>query len=88
VNPHYDWYDQKRRAIYGGRTEERRVREYDEKRKLQTPTHHPDRPRLAVLRGYMRLGAARLKFLGQPDKYHRRFRREEMLKRAKGGRVV
>ena len=87
-DPHYDRFDTKRRAVYGGGSELARVKEYDQKRALQTPVRHPDRPRLAVLRLELGAGARRLGLLGHPEKFNRKWRKAQLYARADGHRVV
>lgn len=90
---HYERYDTKRRVLLGGSSEDRLAREYDRWRATQTPTQHPHRARLAVLRGLLRIAAGRVYAVAHAkrppswDTNHRGFRFKYLRARAKGESV-
>lgn len=94
VDPHYAWFDTKRRVVAGGAAERATVQEYDRLRATQTRTRHPHRARLAVLRVGLRLLAGRLWTIAHTrrppawGRFRRGWRREELIRRAQGERIV
>lgn len=88
---HYDWFDTRKRLMFAGRTEQEVVQEYDKWRATQSKTSHPHRVRLAYLRGQLFAGSVRLSKMTELDKqhkFHRFWRKRELLERAKGRRFV
>jgi hypothetical protein len=100
VNPmRYDWFLNRKVAIFGnGYVERTIVKQYDKYRATQTPTGHPHRAQLAVLRKALRLLAGRVYTVAhnQPRKngkpswnvQHRGWRYQQLIHRAQGQRFV
>jgi GH24 family phage-related lysozyme (muramidase) len=94
VDPHhYDWYDHTRRQTPHGLYRESYVAQrYDQLRRLQTPTKHPNRAELATLRDLAGWFAARLATVAGASAsgwkpYHRQWRHDLLAKRQGGARV-
>lgn len=91
---HYAWFDTTKRLLLGRTSELALVQEYDRLRATQTPTKHPNRARLAVLRKLLRLAARRVWVVshakGKPSwgVSHRGWRWQELTKRAQGKSAV
>ncbi len=86
-DPHYDWFDTKKRLIFGRGTEADKVKAYDEARK----NPHSHRARLRVLRLQLKAGSARLSKMLEMDKehkFHRYWRKRELKERSQGHRFV
>lgn len=101
--PRYDWYPNLKFNIFGnGYVERTIVKRYDRLRAQQTPTKHPHRAELAVLRKALDLLAKRVYRVshkqlvkkgpkkGKPSwgLYHRGWRFQQLIHRAQGQRVV
>lgn len=89
---HYGWFDTTKRIMAGGASELSTVLEYDKLRATQTKTKHPNRPRLAVLRSRCQVLGMRVAAIEKASHvkglYHRGWRRDQLLARAKGQRLV
>lgn len=88
----YDLFDDVKRSLIGGATERATVEEYDKWRATQSRTHHPHRPRLAILRIRLRLLAGRLERVTEREgkRLHpnQAWRLRELRDRANGLRLV
>jgi hypothetical protein len=89
-DPHYAWFDTQKRLVLGGMSEVALVREYDRLRAMQ----HPNKARLAALRVRLRVGASRLWLIAHAErppswgKFYRGMRREQLIRRAQGHRII
>lgn len=89
-DPHYAWFDTQKRLVLGGMSEVALVREYDRLRAMQ----HPNKARLAALRVRLRVGAGRLWLIAHAErppswgKFYRGMRREQLIRRAQGNRII
>ena len=91
---HYNWYDATPRRVAGNKSEVQVVKAYDKYRALQTATKHPDRVKLAVLRGQCTVLAARVWTVAHAHGKatwgvdHRGFRWQGLTHRAQGKKLT
>lgn len=94
VDPHYAWFDARRRSVFNKLRQERaQVQLYDRLRALQTPKVHPRRVQIGFVRAVLGWYAGRLQRLIQfhpqhPDINRRQWRHDQLAGRAEGKRYV